>query len=214
MIPAQGNHEGWPPPRSLYFETLDVEPPAYFEQRMGDLCSFLTLNTEIPTGGDQAAWLDQTLEKSRSARWVYAQYHRPAFAVIKKPSGALQDWVPLFEKHGVDVIYECDGHNFKVLPPIREGAFSTDGVLYFGEGGWGAPQRGKFKDEFWTKEPAIVAAIDHIQLIEIDADTLTINSFGTDGERFHRLVYPHERARRLDAISQQELALPEPAAAP
>jgi len=206
MIPAQGNHEGWPPPRSLYWEVFDVEPPGYYLQRFGDLLAFVTLNTEIPTGGDQARWLAEALPDARTARWLYAQYHRPAFPAIKRPSGARKDWVPLFEKYRVDVVYECDGHNYKVLPPIRGESFDPQGVLYIGEGGWGAPQRDRFNEEFYTEPPAVMAAVDHLMLIEVQRDTLSVSGLAVDGTVFHKLVYPTERAERMQAVEAQEFA--------
>ena len=40
-------------------------------------------------------------------RWLAVQYHRPAFPAVKSPSGALQFWVPLFDRFNVDLVYEA-----------------------------------------------------------------------------------------------------------
>ena len=59
----------------------------------------------------------------------------------KQALEAKKDWVPLYEKHNVDLVLESDCHCIKRTIPIRNDKPSPDGVVYLGEGGYGAPQR-------------------------------------------------------------------------
>lgn len=209
LIVAQGNHERGGPSQSQYWAVFGM-PPSYYQLKFGKLMRFITLNTEAAIGGKQTQWLEELLPEARqTTRWLYAQLHRPIHPVVKNVNKHRHKyWLPLFEQHGVDVVYECDGHNYKVLAPIRDGAFSTDGVLYLGEGGWGAPQRSPKKRFFWTDEPSLTTRLDHIMVMEMTADALTVVGLDIKGEEFHRLFYPHERAGRLQAVVEQKIALP------
>src|SRR5262249_11778647 len=47
-------------------------------------------------------------------------------------------WVPLFEKHNVDLVLEHHDHTFKRTHPLRDGHVDKDrGILYLGDGSWG-----------------------------------------------------------------------------
>jgi acid phosphatase type 7 len=209
IIPAMGNHETYIAEKvatgTQFFHVFDLPEHVYYRVALGDLMSFVTLNTEHPIGGEQARWLGNELAAARALPWVMAQYHRPAFAAIKDPSEAMRAWVPLFERNRVDVVYECDGHDYKVTAPILGGAtghFDTDGVIYLGEGGWGAPQRKQFRDAWWMRAPTHYEARDHVMLITATPEHLRVTGLDGSGARFHELSIPRERAQRLAAFAE------------
>jgi hypothetical protein len=47
-------------------------------------------------------------------------------------------WVPLFEKHNVDVVLEHHDHTFKRTHPLKDGLLNKNGLMYLGDGSWGA----------------------------------------------------------------------------
>jgi hypothetical protein len=49
--------------------------------------------------------------------------------------------VPLFERHGVRLAFENHDHAYKRTHPLRGGARAPDGIVYLGDGAWGAPLR-------------------------------------------------------------------------
>jgi len=63
----------------------------------------------------------------------------PAGSVGKAGTGEEQrkNWVPLFEKHNVDLVLEHHDHTFKRTKPLIDGLANPDGVLYLGDGSWG-----------------------------------------------------------------------------
>ena len=171
IIPARGNHDAGKPFNEVFgFPDGDQN---YYSIDIGPQVRFITLNTEISTSGDQAKWLAKELPDARSThRWLLAQYHRPVYPAVKKPSNGLKSWVPLFEKFNVDLVCEADGHVIKRTVPIRNGKFDNSGVVYIGEGGMGVPQRTPKTDRWFVNAPGMADRGDHIFVLTFGAKTL------------------------------------------
>jgi len=173
IIPARGNHDHGP----LFNEIFGFPPKDknYYAIDVGPQIRWVTLNTETSVAGDQAKWLDKELAASRPKyRWIVPQYHRPAFPAVKVPGRALVHWVPLFEKHNVDIVCEGDGHNIKRTPPIRNNVVDPTGVVYIGEGGLGVGQRAPKTDRWYLRPPEAKSGEGHhVQLLSFDAESIT-----------------------------------------
>jgi len=140
IIPARGNHDFGELFNNVF--GFSAKNKNYYAASIGSQIRFVTLNSNISAGGDQAKWLEAELKKSRpSHRWLLAQYHRPVFPAVKSPGSGRQHWVPLFEKYNLDMACEADGHTIKRTPPIRNEKLDPTGVVYIGEGGLGVGQR-------------------------------------------------------------------------
>tara|TARA_B100000925_G_C22010930_1_gene476389 strand:+ start:8955 stop:10091 length:1137 start_codon:yes stop_codon:yes gene_type:complete len=151
LIPIRGNHEYL----SFYFNSLFSRPSGgiyknYYVSQWDDL-SFIHLNTNLSHAGNQKDWLKRRLkELGHTSKWIIPNYHRPAFPGVKKPGDALRYWVPLFEKHQVDVVFESDGHVYKKTAPVFKGKIDHQkGIRYLGEGGLGVPLREPEKASAW-----------------------------------------------------------------
>ncbi|MEZ6087213.1 MAG: fibronectin type III domain-containing protein [Pirellulaceae bacterium] len=171
VIPARGNHDKGKPFNEVFgFSEDDLN---YYAIDIGKQLRFVTLNTEISTAGDQAIWLEDELSRSRPvARWLVAQYHRPAFPAVKIPSTAFISWVPLFQKYNVDLVCEADGHNIKRTVPIRNGRHDPTGVVYIGEGGLGVPQRTPKKDRWYLQSPGMADKGSHVFVLTFTDEAL------------------------------------------
>ncbi|WP_246117866.1 purple acid phosphatase family protein [Adhaeretor mobilis] len=173
IIPARGNHDHGP----LFNEIFGFPPKDkdYYAIDVGPQIRWITLNSETSVAGDQSKWLDKELAASRPKyRWIVPQYHRPAFPAVKVPGRALVHWVPLFEKHDVDLVCEGDGHNIKRTPPIRNNVIDPTGVVYIGEGGLGVGQRAPKMDRWYLRPPEAKAGEGHhVQLLSFDAESIT-----------------------------------------
>lgn len=183
IIPTRGNHD-----RGALFQQVFNFPggkrDSYYTTQLAPAIALITLNTELSTAGDQRLWLDAELAKVRAKnRWVLAQYHRPAWPAVKKPSSALKDFVPLFEQHDVDLVLEADGHVIKRTPPIRDGKVDPTGVVYLGEGGLGVPQRKPDVTRWYLKEPGMAAAGHHIMKINFSPASIQTQFILLDGRR-------------------------------
>lgn len=202
VIPARGNHDPGPLFNQVFgFKSGDKKN--YYGMTLSPLVRLVTLNSNISTGGDQKKWLQRELQAARPAHhWLVAQYHRPAWPAVKEPGGAKSNWVPLFEKHDVDLACEADGHAIKRTVPIRNGKVDKSGVVYIGEGGLGVGQRSPKSRLWYLQEPGKSGKGHHVQVLAFTSEALDYQTILLDGSVFdaHRLpVRPAVAARRAAA---------------
>ena len=130
-------HDGLFAERS--FATLDF----------GDYLSLVLLDTGhvAPIDGEQTSWLNRALAQRVDRPNLIVVNHVPAYPSYRKfeaeggkaATGALNrsHWVPLFEKHNVDVVLEHHDHTFKRTHPLKDGRVDAGGIVYLGDGSWG-----------------------------------------------------------------------------
>jgi hypothetical protein len=70
----------------------------------------------------QARWLDELLTRDES-RWVIVSHHHPVFSVaLGRDNPALREhWVPVYERHGVDMVLQGHDHVYGRGQNIPEG---------------------------------------------------------------------------------------------
>lgn len=150
----------------------------------GNLLYLINLNSEIRKAPldlfrkhdeKQTKWLEKRLKEAQGHSLRVVGYHKPMrpHTRSKREGKHLSDnWAPLFEKYNVHVAYESDTHNHKITYPVRsanrgeanvQGFVRDDnnGVMYVGEGSWGALPRSTDDDKSWTFNSA---AINQIKL--------------------------------------------------
>jgi acid phosphatase type 7 len=154
MVACPGNHEvagGYGQPRSaapLFLSLFDglFRDTTYAALDFGDYLSLVLLDTGhiAPIAGEQTDWLDRTLRERAERPHLIVVNHVPAYPSYRPPDGAdgtgagnRRHWVPLFEKHNVDVVLEHHDHTFKRTHPLRDGHIDRDGIVYLGDGSWG-----------------------------------------------------------------------------
>lgn len=157
MVVCIGNHEvkgGYKAQRTdgpLFFNLHDglFAERSYASLDFGDYLSLVLLDTGhvAPIEGEQTSWLDKTLAERADRDHVIAVDHVPCYPSyragdgtdLKPGAGQLnrKHWVPLFEKHNVDLVLEHHDHTFKRTRPMKEGKFDANGIVYLGDGSWG-----------------------------------------------------------------------------
>ena len=184
IIPARGNHDTG----ELFNQVFDfpAKDENYYAVDLGPQVRLVTLNTETSIAGKQLDWLKAELAASRPKyRWLFAQYHRPAFPAVKNPQTNLIYWVPEFEEYDVDLVCEGDGHVIKRTPPIRDNRIDPTGVVYIGEGGLGVGQRTPKEGRWYLQEPqAKFGRGHHVQVLTFDREKLTYRVVLMGGEVF------------------------------
>ncbi len=155
MIVAIGNHEvkgryDRTPAEAPFFYSLFASPGprGYAVLDFASYMSLVVLDTghTNPVEGAQALWLEQVLAERGRVPHLIAAYHVPSHPSVrgwdddKCPLIRLH-WVPLFERYGLDVAFEHHDHAYKRTHPIRDGQVDPAGVVYLGDGGWGANLR-------------------------------------------------------------------------
>jgi hypothetical protein len=145
--------------------------PSTYSFRYGNV-GFLCLDSndvsyEIPhnlgySHGLQTMWADQQLAAYRSpgsgVDFVVVYFHHCAFSTSSQhgSEGGVRDaWVPLFDKHEVDLVINGHAHLYERTSPLRGGHITADagrfgrvdsskGTTYITAGGGGAPLHGRF----------------------------------------------------------------------
>lgn len=164
LVVCMGNHEvnnkipGTGRDKAPFFFALHdglYAERSYATLDFGDYLSLVLLDSGhmAPIGGEQAAWLDKALAERSERPHLFTVNHIPAYPSFRNPdadanrpgTGAQhrEHWVPLFERHNVDVVLEHHDHTFKRTHPLLNGLPDKRGVLYLGDGSWGklrAPQ--------------------------------------------------------------------------
>lgn len=186
LVVTRGNHEIT---NKVVVDLFDVPHKKVFYNTTfgGDLLNLVSLNSEIHKKGRQKLFLRNTLNKHDHFYWQIAQYHRPVrphVASKKEMQTQYRHFVPLFEKHkNLKLCLENDSHTCKVTWPIvqSKGAASEEGfvrddekgIVYAGEGCWGAPLRSADDNKCWTRDSE---AINQFNWIFISKDKIEVRT--------------------------------------
>ncbi len=187
---SRGNHE------DIFdvHEMFDIPFDEYYTLNIhNDLIKMYMLNTELDacTDAAQLSWLTNDLQSNTGSPsdpyWKFATYHSPTLAIGKDGTlevDQMNCWIPLFQQNKVRLVMESDSHTTKwTLPAVRNAAGDDfeiaaqpeDGVIYIGEGQWGAPHR----DVYYTGSSAKpyvkdAGTFDNFFFIEVNRDTTLI----------------------------------------
>ncbi len=168
IIPVRGNHEGG---KSGIFDLAYGSPGQevknYYTCMLSPQVAIVVLNSMYSVEGDQKEFLEKELAnlKKKKVRFQMAAYHIPLYPAIKKPHRGKRAWVPLFEKYNIDLGLESDGHCIKRTVPIRGDKKADDGIVYLGEGGYGAPQRSYKGGRWYLDKPGFVSKGEHFMAL-------------------------------------------------
>ena len=94
--------------------------------------------------GTIAQFLDDDLAAHASAPWKLVTHHRPAYSASLNHGSDLTlqtEWVPIFDRHRVDLVLNGHDHDYERTFPLRGGlmgATPADGTIYVVSGGAGA----------------------------------------------------------------------------
>lgn len=186
VITSRGNHELSNKVIINFFD-CPAKNNAYSVTLGGDLINVISLNTEISIAS-QKGFLKRTLEQHKNYYWQLPQYHRACRPHIKWklkhriPRLIYKFWIPLLEKYGVRAVLECDSHLTKTTYAIKkaknkdDGGFVRDdenGIIYVGEGCWGAPLRDPDVRWSWSEH---VGKVDSFKWFTIDQNKMEIRT--------------------------------------
>jgi len=187
IVPAIGNHEvigGYNQTKEkapyFYNRFITPEPRNHYALELGSDLLVITLDSDHTMDVvDQTEWLETILEKYQDKRWKIVQYHVAAWPSVRGlndeiPQKIRKYWVPLFEKYNINLVIEAHDHAYKRTVPIRDNQRDDEnGIVYIGDGGWGAPIRDtkNAKDHWWLEE---AFAADHFWKLTLSADGVNL----------------------------------------
>lgn len=187
MVVTRGNHELTN--RSIRNLFRVPHKRIYYDVQFGGtLLNVISLNSEIQKFGRQKLFLRSSLKEHAHFNWQIPQYHRPVRAHVahkKEMNTQYRNFVPLFEKYkNVRLCLENDSHTCKVTWPIiqseefgsEEGFIRNDliGIVYAGEGCWGAPLRTADDAKCWTRNAEAVNQVNWIFVDQTKIEVRTI----------------------------------------
>jgi acid phosphatase type 7 len=180
IITAIGNHEvaggylqSWSKAPFFYNRFITPSPRNYYALEISPDLVIITLDSDhIDEVTTQTEWLDSTLYQHQNKKWKIVQYHVAAWPSVRDFNGGIpvkirNNWIPVFEKHNVNLVIEAHDHAYKRTVPIRNNQRDDEkGIIYIGDGAWGAPLRDTKKaDNFWWLDEAYPA--DHLWKITL-----------------------------------------------
>ena len=186
LVVTRGNHELG---NRVMLRLFDVpHSKVYYSTTFGgDLLNLISLNSEIWKFGSQRLFLRKTLKDHKDYYWQIPQYHRPVRAHVKakkEMNTQYKNFVPEFEKfNNVRLCLENDSHTCKITWPIvsddsdqaEEGFIRNDsiGIVYAGEGCWGAPLRAADDKKSWTRD---AEAVNQFNLIFVSKEKIELRT--------------------------------------
>ncbi len=194
-----GNHDISPDDSELFFDLFAFpEKQLYRAIDFGDYLSLILLDSDIyePIEGKQTEWLKQALQTRSQFPFKFAVYHIAAYPSVysytgKIPEKIRSNWCPLFDKYNLSAAFENHNHAYKRTFPIRGNQVVESGVIYLGDGCWGAIPRNTKKAWYLAKE----ARKNNAYMIELRQDSAKIDAVGLHGERIDSLEIPGIKIR-------------------
>lgn len=197
FYPVLGNHEQ--NARHYYNYVSLPDPEYYYTFKFGNTQFFMIdTNQKVDPESMQYRWLEEQLKRSES-RWKIVCHHHPPFSsdendygnLWKTNQGSLGDLrarqlVPLYEKYGVDIVWNGHIHSYERTWPIRGETAVEEGAPFYmitGGGGGGletaAPTRPYFQNN--------VRHGHHYVMVHINGGTLELKAFTLDDRLFDTL---------------------------
>jgi hypothetical protein len=197
FMPCVGNHEYLDQGPRLFraFFALPANGPAGIDTNLvysfsyGDAL-FAVLDSTLALSDPRAAerqadWLDATLSHSH-ATWKFVMFHHPVYAShVSRESPALRDaWVPIFDRHHVDMVLQGHDHAYLRTFPMRSGRPSPHGTVYV------VAVSG---EKFYDQDPRGYTAkgLTHTatyQVIDLEGTRLSYKAFDAEGRGVDALV--------------------------
>jgi acid phosphatase type 7 len=180
-----------------YFFSLFASPglPGYNVLDFSDYLSVILLDTDHvnPVEGRQTDWLQNVLSERTGIPHVFPIYHVPAYPSVRDYMDDVmvkirQNWVPLFEEYGIEMVFENHDHAYKRTHPIRNDEVASNGIVYVGDGAWGTETRvigsrqdhdAWYIDKALSERHAIILTLHgtHRQMITVSSRGKVIDEF-------------------------------------
>jgi len=166
-----------------HFCVLDC--PSMFEEIIStETDSYQPVLKENFTNREAYQFLEQDL-KTTSARWKFVVFHYPPYASAQYEVPELRVFAPLFEKYGVDIVFNSHAILYERSHPIKNGQFDPNGVRYILTGGFADVDRW-----FWDKSNGLSAkraARPNYVRVAITPESLELQAVDWEGKLFDTL---------------------------
>ncbi len=208
MVVTIGNHEingsRQPRPKSSakFFYSL-FELPSGLSRYAIDFGNYLSIilldSGHSQPVSEQTPWLAGALQSRAKFPYLFICYHKPTYGTsVKEPNmNVRNEWVPLFEKNRVDIVFENDHHVYKRSKLLYENKENRErGVLYIGDGAWGTRVR-KVNDKKTRKLGYLEhwESTNHLISVKLTKEEIRLQSTEANGQIFDETLLPRRRRR-------------------
>ncbi|WP_167345657.1 phosphodiester glycosidase family protein [Paenibacillus riograndensis] len=150
---------------------------------------FVVMNTEHGAAEmtEQAEWLDRDLTAS-DKKWTVVFFHQGPYGSIYSNERVQATWVPVFDKHKVDLVMNGHDHIYLRTFPMKDGKQVSDGQgTRYVIGGSSGPKFYALTERFWQEK--IYDEDEQIfTAVEIKDRELTVVARTVAGAEIDRLV--------------------------
>jgi len=182
LLPSLGNHENNSAAYYSLFSLPGIERWYAFTYGCARILC-LDTNANFSPGSAQHDWLvsELTSPEYASSTWQFVVLHHPPYTATVGHSDDLdvqQYLVPLFEQHGVDVVFAGHSHAYE--------RYSNNGIVYIVTGGGGAPL---YKLDVDTVPPFRVAGASTSHHVVVDVTTISarLSARNNSAKEFDRI---------------------------
>jgi 3',5'-cyclic AMP phosphodiesterase CpdA len=196
LFSTVGNHEsnfiGGKPELFLNWFAFPENGPEGFSEEFYSFdaanCHILVLNSWIYSGEQSLTdedyqrvkdWIAADLAAS-TADWQVVVLHVPVYAVHSDTTSAKlkENWAPIFEQYGVDLVFEGHQHVYSHSYPMYQGAVDYENGIPYVMGVSGS----KFYDSAdETFAQRTVYSVSTYQLVQVDGAAMTVQTLDGDG---------------------------------
>jgi hypothetical protein len=194
LMPIQGNHEVF---ADLFYYQFAMPQIGTLPDDMKEHgWSFtygnmhfvgLDSNTEASVVA-QKDWLDADLAEASidpDIDWVVAMFHHPAYSASPSHGSTqrvIDNWVPIFEKHGVALAFAGHDHDYERSFPIRASQKVEDGQgpVYVVVGGFYSPGYSAGQD--WWTFVSHHGDKGNYAVVDVDGKNLTVTAYAGYGD--------------------------------
>lgn len=196
LLATPGNHEsnfiGGKPELYLDYFAFPQNGPEGFEEEIYSFdvanCHILSLNSWIFSGEQPLSeadyervnnWIEYDLITS-DADWQIVVTHIPVYAVHSDTTSTKvkENWAPIFERCGVDLVFVGHQHVYSRSYPMYEGKVDYENGIPYIMGVSGSKFYGS-ADETFAERTVYNTA--NYQLVQIDGDALTVQTLDAEG---------------------------------
>jgi acid phosphatase type 7 len=193
LVVAIGNHE-----MRRVRESLELTAPfyarffpqnkqkTYFSRNFGKETVLYVLDSGHYAihGGDQKKWLAKSLEETKNKKHKLTMYHIPLYPTNRSMEASMSregraQWLPLFDKYGIDLSFENHDHNLKRTEKLYNNKIAKDnkGTVYVGDGSWGVLARSAHKR--WYHK--LVGEKNHVWRVRVSEKSISAEAIGEEG---------------------------------
>jgi len=211
----------------------ETDTEDFYYVTVGDaiFVSLTTVNFKDDNFGLQAGWLDKVLTENPK-RWKFVFFHHPPYAstdlfgLIHPPNEEGQNaaFVPIFDKHHVDVVFNGHNHFYERFKPLKgggggdQGKENPDGTVYVITGGAGAITfdiAGDFFDIMalicgTATGSTVCDGRHHFVKVDIDGNKASFSAIATSAQNFDTNVANIETFDTFEIVKSDPLNCEEP----